>query len=114
MFDFSSFLTIQNTSQGRLLQAPPSRARLLALPAPDPKIAGFLADGLPTIEMAESIPLMLSMSAVEDWLKEKTGFRNSDEIVAYYDARLAAKKQQDYERLMQHPAFRRWANRRVS
>ena len=110
MRDSMAYPTIQN-SHGRLLQSPPLRC---ALPAPTSTIAGLLPDGLPAIEMPESIPLLLSMSAVEDWLKEKTGFRNSDEITAYFDARLAAKKKQDYERLMQHPAFRRWANRRVS
>ena len=115
MIDFTNFLTIQ-PSQGRLLQAPPPRAGLLALPAPMPQIAGFLAEGmrLPVIEIPESIPPLFSMAAVEAYLKEKTGFRNAEEITAYFDARMAAKKQQDEARLMQHPAFRKWANRRVS
>ena len=119
MIDFTDSLPI-STSQGQLLQLPPPRTRLLALPAPDPKITGFLADGLPVIEIPESIPPLAARSApsgkalLEAYLKEKTGFRNADEINAYFDARLEAKKKQDYERLMQHPAFRRWADRRVS
>jgi len=115
MLDFSHYVTI-STSQGRLLQSPPPRAGLLALPAPTAQIAGFLATGtrLPVIEIPESIPPLFSMAEVEAYLKEKTGFRNAEEITAYFDARMAAKKQQDEARLMQHPAFRKWANRRVS
>ena len=55
MLDFSHYVTI-STSQGRLLQAPPPRARLLALPAPTPKITGFLADGLPAILKTPRFP----------------------------------------------------------
>ena len=78
MLDSSSFLTIP-TSQGRLLQAPPPRARLLALPAPDPKITGFLADGLPLIDMGIRIPRTLA--EFEDILKEM-GSRTREEMDA--------------------------------
>ena len=56
MFDRSSYVTIQTTPQGQLLQLPSPRARLLALPAPTPTITGFLADGLPTILKTPRFP----------------------------------------------------------
>ena len=55
MPNFSSYVTTQLT-QGRLLQAPPPRAGLLALPAPMPKITGFLANGLPAILKSPRLP----------------------------------------------------------
>ena len=116
MIDFTNSLTIP-TSEGRLLQAPPPRAGLLALPAPVPPITGFLAEGvrLPVIEIKESIPLLLTQSEIEAYLKQKTGFRNLAEINAHFDARMEEHKQRYHERLMQHPAYRQWvADRRVS
>ena len=56
MPNFSSYVVPQTTYQGRLLQAPPPRAHLLALPAPTPKITGFLADGLPAILKTPHLP----------------------------------------------------------
>ena len=91
MPDFSSFLTIP-TSQGRLLQAPPPRARTLALPAPDPKIAGFLADGLPVILKKRRFPRTV---AEFDALMKEMGDQTQAEMdaeleacFAYYDAQI--------------------------
>ena len=105
MIDFTNYLT-SPTSHGRLLQAPSPRAGLLALPAPTPPIAGFLGDGLPVIMMEESIPLILTMSDLENWLKKTTGYRNIEEIEAEYNAEIEKIKQHYYDQLLQRRARR--------
>ena len=58
---------------------------------------------------------MITVSDVEAYLKQKTGFRNLAEINAHFDARMEETKRRYQERLMQHPAYRQWvADRRVS
>ena len=82
MPNFSSYVTTQLT-QGRLLQAPPPRARLLALPAPTPKITGFLADGLPTILKTPRLPRTV---AEFEALMRVMGYQTQEEMDAELDA----------------------------
>ena len=100
MIDSSYHLTTQTISQGQSLRLPPPRSRVLALPAPAPQIAGFLADGLPVIEMNASIPPLYALPDVGAYLKQKTGFRNLEEINAHFDAKMEEIERRGYERLM--------------
>ena len=92
MFDFSSYLTTQPTHQGQSLRLSPPRTRM-ALPAPTPQISGFLADGLPVIDMGIRIPRTLA--EFEAILKE-IGSRTREEM----DAELNDHWAQAHDRLL--------------